>query len=148
MTFINEKYIFLNQDINTKFQLFDFIANQASETLICTKKDDLISSLYQREEEGSTIITDGIAMPHARLSSIIHLTTFIITVHEEIIYNDPEKASIFFCILAPQESNNQFIDSLVKISQLASDEQLITLLKNKTSPNQEVFHYIKTIIKE
>ncbi|MGL4677141.1 MAG: PTS sugar transporter subunit IIA [Brevinema sp.] len=148
MTFINEKYIYLNQNIHTKSQLFEFIADQAVENLICSKKDDLIISLYQREKEAPTIITDHIAMPHVRMASILKLSIFIITTKEDIIYHEQETASLFFCILAPQTSNNQFIDSLVKISMLASNDQLITLLTNKNNTNQNIFHHIQNIIKE
>ena len=63
---IKKENILLNINANSKREAFDALAESLKETGIVTNKELFISDVLKREDECSTGIGFGIAIPHAK----------------------------------------------------------------------------------
>ena len=63
---IREEYIFFDVDAASKEELLDFISEKALEFGITDSKEGLKDAFLKREEEYTTGLQDGFAIPHAK----------------------------------------------------------------------------------
>lgn len=102
-------------------------------------KSDKISDLdafrkqvYLREEEGTTGIGEGIAIPHGKCSAVKKpgLAAMVIKNGVDFDSLDGEPVHLVFLIAAPNTKDNIHLDVLSKLSVLLMDESFAENLKN------------------
>lgn len=88
--------------------------------------------VYAREEEGTTGIGEGIAIPHCKSDAVSRpgLAAMVIKdgVDFDALYG--EKVSLIFLIAAPNTEDNVHLDVLSKLSVLLMDENFTSGLRN------------------
>ncbi len=91
--------------------------------------------VYAREEEGSTGIGEGIAIPHCKSDAVSRPGLAAMVVRDGVDFDslDGEKVNVIFLIAAPNTKDNVHLDVLSKLSVLLMDEQFINSLKNAKS---------------
>lgn len=137
MNFISESNIFLCQNIKSKEELFTFLSNISKTLSISDNPEDVKKGLFDRENEGNTVIAEMIAMPHARVESIKKLQLILVSLENPIEYNKNENIDIAYSILAPLKANNEFIDILSSVATIVQDDQLQTLIRNSRNGEEE-----------
>ncbi|WP_300926566.1 PTS sugar transporter subunit IIA [uncultured Dubosiella sp.] len=117
---IQEKNIFLNKNFQSKNDVLNFISNKAAEYEICDSAAGLYEDLQKREQEFSTGLQDGFAIPHARSSHIKDVSVFFIKSSNELEWEtlDDSKVKYFFALLVPEKNEGNI--HLQMISQLAT----------------------------
>ena len=90
------------------------------------------ASVYAREEEGTTGIGDGIAIPHGRGESVSKpgLAAMVIRNGVEFESLDDQPVQLLFLIAAPNTKDNIHLDVLSKLSTLLMDELFVANLKS------------------
>ena len=81
--------------------------------------DKAFEAVMEREKAGSTVITPGLALPHARLENLNTLQIAIATSKNGIDFGGGETVNIVVLILAPKDQPSlymQAVSSLAKIS--------------------------------
>ena len=83
-----------------------------------------------REEEGSTGIGEGIAIPHAKTNAVKApgLAAMIVAEGVDFASLDDQPAKLFFLIAAPDTEDNVHLDVLSRLSTLLMDEDFTTAL--------------------
>ncbi|AGK99177.1 PTS sugar transporter subunit IIA [Clostridium pasteurianum] len=83
-----------------------------------TNKDELKKAVIKREEEFSTGIGMGIAIPHGKCSAVKEATITFGLSKEGIDYQsmDDKPAHLFFLIAVPEESSDVHLRALSEIS--------------------------------
>lgn len=92
-------------------------------------------AILAREEQGSTGIGEGIAIPHAKTKAVKNATLAVGRSTEGVDYDslDGMPAKIFFMIAAPEGGENVHLEVLSRLSVILMDEELINnLLEAKT----------------
>ena len=91
-----------------------------------------------REEEGSTGIGEGIAIPHAKTNAVKApgLAAMIVSEGVDFASLDDQPAKLFFMIAAPDTENNVHLDVLSRLSTLLMDEEFTTALYAAKSPKE------------
>jgi fructose PTS system EIIBC or EIIC component len=91
--------------------------------------------VFAREEEGSTGIGEGIAIPHCKSDSVSApgLAAMLVPGGVEFDSLDGEPADLFFLIAAPNTEDNVHLDVLSRLSMLLMDEQFQSDLRNAKS---------------
>lgn len=86
--------------------------------------------VYLREEEGSTGVGDGIAIPHGRGSSVTKPGLAAMVIPEGVDFDalDEEPVYLVFLIAAPDTKDNVHLDVLSRLSVLLMDEVLVKRL--------------------
>ena len=91
-----------------------------------------------REEEGSTGIGEGIAIPHAKTNAVKApgLAAMIVAEGVDFASLDDQPAKLFFLIAAPDTEDNVHLDVLSRLSTLLMDEDFTTALYAAKSPQE------------
>ena len=91
--------------------------------------------VYAREEESTTGIGEGIAIPHCKSSAVSRPGLAAMVVKNGVDFDalDGEKVNLIFLIAAPNTEDNVHLDVLSKLSVLLMDEQFTKELKDAKS---------------
>ena len=86
---------------------------------VIKNKEDILAELLEREDEVSSEITDGIAVPHIRLGKLKKFEIVIGLSSKGINHpSDWKKLHLFFLELAPRSENNKHIFLLAELVKL------------------------------
>lgn len=116
---LEEKNIFLDEDLSSKEEVIEFIADEAKYLGITDDRDGLLKDLFKREEEYSTGIQDGFAIPHAKSEYVKTPTILYIKTNKEIEWEtlDDSKVRYIFNLLVPKENeDNVHLKMLSKLA--------------------------------
>ena len=88
--------------------------------------------VYAREEEGTTGIGEGIAIPHCKSDAVSRPGLAAMVIKDGVDFDalDGEKVSLIFLIAAPNTEDNVHLDVLSKLSVLLMDENFTSGLRN------------------
>uniref|UniRef100_UPI00405729E4 PTS fructose transporter subunit IIABC n=1 Tax=Acetatifactor sp. TaxID=1872090 RepID=UPI00405729E4 len=88
--------------------------------------------VYDREEEGSTGIGEGIAIPHCKSDAVSSPGLAAMVVKDGVNFDslDGKKADLIFLIAAPNTKENVHLEVLSKLSVLLMNRQFTQELKN------------------
>ena len=94
--------------------------------------------VYAREEESTTGIGEGIAIPHGKCDAVKApgLATMVIKNGVEYESLDGEPVTLLFLIAAPNTKDNVHLDVLSKLSVMLMDENFTTSLRNAKSVDE------------
>ncbi|MCP1111328.1 PTS fructose transporter subunit IIABC [Ohessyouella blattaphilus] len=94
--------------------------------------------VYAREEESTTGIGEGVAIPHGKGDSVKApgLSAMVVPGGVEFDALDGEPVELLFLIAAPNTEDNIHLDVLSKLSMLMMDEGFINDLKKTESPEE------------
>ena len=95
-------------------------------------------AILAREEEGTTGMPGGIAIPHARTSAVTNAGLAAITVPSGVDFEatDGSKSELLFMIAAPENSNNLYMEVLSKLAVMLVNEDFVKELKNAKTPEE------------
>ncbi len=101
-------------------------------------RDVYEKGVFLREEEGSTGIGEGIAIPHCKSDTVTAPGLAAMLVPEGVEFDslDGEPANLFFLIAAPNTKDNVHLDVLSRLSMLLMDEKFQSDLRNAASPEE------------
>lgn len=91
--------------------------------------------VYAREEEGTTGIGEGIAIPHCKSDAVLRPGLAAMVVSDGVDFEalDGGKVDLIFLIAAPDSEDNVHLDVLSKLSVLLMDENFTKGLRNARS---------------
>lgn len=91
--------------------------------------DEIYSAVMAREQQSSTGIGNGIAIPHCKINIVSHGIILAATMPTGIKYNsmDNKPVNILFIFLFPGNENKEYLQVLAKAARLFSDE----IIRNK-----------------
>ena len=94
--------------------------------------------VYLREEESTTGIGDGIAIPHGKCDAVKKpgLAAMVIKNGVEFEALDDEPVTLLFLIAAPNTEDNIHLDVLSKLSVMLMDEEFTESLRNASSVDE------------
>ncbi|MCI8320393.1 MAG: PTS transporter subunit EIIA [Dorea sp.] len=88
--------------------------------------------VYAREEESTTGIGEGIAIPHGKCDAVSQpgLAAMVVKSGVEFDSLDGEPVTLMFLIAAPNTEDNVHLDVLSKLSMMLMDEEFTSSLRN------------------
>jgi mannitol/fructose-specific phosphotransferase system IIA component (Ntr-type) len=113
-------------------------------TLDLTDPSAAINAILSREEIGSTIISPGLALPHARLEGLVKIEAAVGVCPSGV--HDPHDGGtpirVFILFLGPADNMKEHLAFLSSVAALFQKEGFIDNLAKLASP-QGVLHAIK-----
>ena len=93
------------------------------------------AQVYAREEESTTGIGEGIAIPHGKCDAVKTPGLVAMVIKNGVDYDslDGEPVTLLFLIAAPNTKDNVHLDVLSKLSVMLMDENFTTSLRNAKS---------------
>ncbi len=101
-------------------------------------KETYRQGVYAREQEGSTGIGEGIAIPHCKSDAVIKpgLAAMVVKDGVEFESLDGQPAHLFFLIAAPNTEDNVHLDVLSRLSVLLMDEDFTNKLRQAATVSE------------
>ena len=108
-----------------------------------SNKDQYMKAVLAREEESTTGVGDGIAIPHGRCDGITKPGLIAMVIPDGVDYQalDDEPVNLLFLIAADTKSGSAHIDILSKLSGMLMDDAFTAKLKAAKTPEE----FLKTI---
>ncbi|WP_304178218.1 fructose PTS transporter subunit IIA, partial [Leptotrichia trevisanii] len=130
----------INLDVKStnKVDVIKELAKLHEKTGVLNDYDGYVKALMAREEQSSTGIGEGIAIPHAKTEFVKEPALAMGRKPEGIDYDslDGEPATLFFMIAAPDGANNTHIETLARLSQLLLDDDFKAALENAKTADE------------
>jgi len=100
------------------------------------EKDFLLQKLNERENEGSTFLNEGIALPHARIPDLPKPLVALGLTHSGILDSFTENPiEVVFLLLSPKDSNRSHLQLLAIVGRLMMNRALRNKLQKIKNPN-------------
>lgn len=98
------------------------------------------AAVFAREEEGTTGIGEGIAIPHGKCNAVTKPGLAAMVIPEGVDFEsmDGEKVDLLFLIAAPNTKDNVHLDVLSKLSVMLMDEEFTASLRQAKTPEEFV----------
>lgn len=132
---LDKRSISLNSTPSNKSEALD----QAVELMVksgkINDKEAYRKQVYAREEESTTGIGEGIAIPHGKCDAVSKPGLAAMVVKDGVDFDalDGEPVTLIFLIAAPNTEDNVHLDVLSKLSVLMMDEEFSDNLRNAKS---------------
>ena len=127
----------------TKSEVIDEMVHNYYEHGIIDDEDLYKKDIIKREEEGSTGMGDGIAIPHAHDAAVKKPAVQFARSVAGVDYDsmDEQPAHLFFMIAAPEGGDNTHLQALAALSQVLMNPDVVTALKAADTPDkvQDIF---------
>ncbi|UOF92606.1 fructose-specific PTS transporter subunit EIIC [Fodinisporobacter ferrooxydans] len=93
---------------------------------IVTNQNEFMQALLKREEEGTTGIGEGIAIPHGRSRAVARPALALGLTHSGLDYEslDGQPVHIVFMIAVPENADQEHLHVLAALSRLLMDEEV------------------------
>ena len=94
--------------------------------------------VFAREEESTTGIGDGIAIPHCKSDAVKKPGLAAMVLPDGVEYDalDGQPVHIIFLIAAPNTEDNVHLEVLARLSELLMDPDFVTSLENAKSKDE------------
>ena len=135
---LNKNAIQLNGTFKNKEEVIDKLIELMTTNGNITDKEKYKKVVLKREEEGTTGIGDGIAIPHGKTDAVTKPGLSAIIVPNGVEFNalDGKPAKILFLIAAPDTKDNVHLDVLSRLSTLLMDTEFRKVLLNAKTPEE------------
>ena len=100
--------------------------------------DDVVCNILKRELLGSTGIGRGVAIPHAKHSSVERLIGTLAISHKGIAFDslDGEPVYVLVMLISPQDRPGDHLRALENVSRSLRDDTFVKALKAATTKEQ------------
>ena len=135
---LSEKAINLQGKANSKEEAIIQLVDLMVENENINNKEAYKQAVLKREEEGTTGIGEGIAIPHGKTDAVEKpgLAAMIIPDGVDFKSLDGSPAKLLFLIAAPNTKDNVHLDVLSRLSTLLMDTEFREALYNAKSPRE------------
>ena len=132
---LDKRSISLTGTPKTKSEALDQIIDLMDKSGKINDREAYRAQVYEREEESTTGIGEGIAIPHGKCDAVTKpgLAAMVIKDGVEFDSLDGQPVSLMFLIAAPNTKDNVHLDVLSKLSVLLMDEGFADDLRNARS---------------
>ena len=140
---LSKDAIKLNGIANSKQDAINKLVDLMAKNGNLTDKEKYTQVVLKREEEGSTGIGEGIAIPHGKTDAVSKpgLSAMVINDGVEFDSLDGQPAKLLFLIAAPNTKDNVHVDVLSRLSTLLMDTEFRKSLMEAKTP-EEFLRYI------
>ena len=122
----------LNGKVNEKNKALDAMVALMAKSGKINDVEKYRKGVYAREEEGTTGIGEGIAIPHCKSDAVSRPGLAAMVIKDGVDFDalDGGKVDLIFLIAAPNTEDNVHLDVLSKLSVLLMDENFTSGLRN------------------
>ncbi|MBC2581735.1 PTS fructose transporter subunit IIABC [Clostridium sp. DJ247] len=130
--------IIVNLKSTTKSEVIDELVNKLDSAGRLNDKEEYKKAILKREEQFSTGIGDGIAIPHAKTAAVKTPALAFGLSKEGIDYDslDGNNAYIFFMIAASEGAHSDHLDTLSRLSSMLMNENFRKDLMNSKTEDE------------
>lgn len=135
---LDRRSISLTGTPKTKSEALDQIIDLMVKSGKINDREAYRAQVYEREEESTTGIGEGIAIPHGKCDAVSKPGLAAMVIKDGVEFNslDGQPVTLMFLIAAPNTKDNVHLDVLSKLSVLLMDENFADNLRNANSVDE------------
>ena len=135
---LDRRSVSLTAAPKTKSETLDMAVDLMVKSEKISDREAYRKQVYLREEESTTGIGEGIAIPHGKCDAVKKpgLAAMVIKNGVEFEALDDEPVTLLFLIAAPNTEDNIHLDVLSKLSVMLMDEEFTESLRNASSVDE------------
>ncbi len=135
---LDERSICLDAKVSSKNETLDKAVELMNKSGKISDIEVYKKGVYAREEESTTGIGEGIAIPHCKSQSVKKAGLAAMVIKDGVDFDslDGEPVNLLFLIAAPDTKDNIHLDVLSKLSMLLMDEEFTANLKAAKSTKE------------
>ena len=135
---LKKELMILDLNANSKEEVIDELANKFYEKGYVESKEEFAKGLREREQEGSTALGDGVAIPHSKNKTVREAAVLFARKKDGLDYEalDGEDTYVFFAIAAPDGENNLHVQTLAELSKMIMKGGFVDDLKTVNTPDE------------
>lgn len=137
-TLLPKEHILLGLACRTRQELFAALTAPLAVSGIVRDEADFVAALEAREQQVTTRIENGIALPHARSAAVKRMGLVLGTAQEPGIpfAEDGAPCRLFFCIAVPATSPTAHLKLLQTLAEFARNPGRVQRLLATTMPSR------------
>ena len=137
--------VLLNVNVADKESLLKKISEYAEEIGFTNDPEGLLGSFKKREEEYSTGLQDGFAIPHAKSEAVERVGIIYVRLEKPIewkTYDNKPVTDVFALMVPPKNAGNTHLKMLANLSTALLEDDFKQNLKT-LNDSQEIAKYIR-----
>ncbi len=131
---LSPKGVIHNLRAKCKREALQALAEKAS-ALVDRPAADILSTLMEREQLGSTGVGDGVALPHGKMEGLGKIVGLLARLETPVSFDalDDQPVDLIFMLLAPANATAAHLKALAKVSRLLRDSNSRDALRGADS---------------
>jgi len=141
--FISEEGMVFSPSVTSKKTALEVLSDTLAYRDTNLSKSKVFDALLAREKLGSTGLGEGIAIPHCRMPEIENINATMLKLEEGVEYEASDDKPVFFlfCLVVPENSNDDHLELLASLAELLDNEQLRNSIR-KSSNARELYQIL------
>lgn len=141
--------ISIGESLNSKNEAIDTAVDLMNNLNNIEDLEEFKKQVYRREEQGSTGVGEGVAIPHGKSKAVKEPGLAAITIPDGVEFDslDGNPVNLLFLIAAPDSDSNVHLQILARLSKMLMDENFISSLV-KAKSKEEFLEIIDNAEKE
>ena len=141
--FISEEGIVFLPSVSSKKAALEMLSDTLSYQDSNLSKSKVLDGLLAREKLGSTGLGEGIAIPHCRIQELDNIYIAMLKLEEGVEYEASDDKPVFFlfCLVVPEDSNDEHLELLANLAELL-DNELLRKSIQKSSNARELYQIL------
>ena len=125
-------------EIASKKRLLEVLSDLLASDDTSLNPETVFEHLLERERLGSTGLSHGIALPHARMKEITEARGAVVLLQENVEFDaiDEQPVDLAFALLVPESANETHLQLLSSLATMFSDADFRATLRNCASAQQ------------
>lgn len=136
--------IFLDVTAASRDEVLNYLANKAKELNLASNTSAVLTKYLAREDEGSTGMEQGIAIPHAQDESITKSAMLVLKLKQPVKWKtfDDKPVDTIISFLIPEEDSGNHLQYLSNTAKLLTHQQFIDSLHSANTVD-EIYNLFK-----
>ncbi len=123
-----------NLNARCKREALEIMAEKAA-GIVNRPTPEIVETLLQREQLGSTGVGDGVAIPHGKIDGLGSIVGVLTLLEKPVSFDalDDQPVDLIFLLLAPANATAAHLKALAKVSRLLRDPDTRAALRGADS---------------
>jgi len=133
--FISEEGMVFSPSVTSKKAALEVLSDTLAYRDSNLSKSKVFDALLAREKLGSTGLGEGIAIPHCRMPEIENINVTMLKLEEGVEYEASDDKPVFFlfCLVVPEDSNDDHLELLASLAELLDNKQLRNSIRKSSN---------------
>lgn len=121
---LKPEQVFLDIPAHTREEVLVHVAERLARVGAVRRPEDLVDLLLDRERLGSTVVGEGVAVPHCKVPGLKSIVAAFARTPEPVPFGaEGAEAELFFFVLSPREQPAAHLQVLANIARLLRNPQ-------------------------
>lgn len=135
---LKRELMIFDLEADSKDEVIEILARKFFDHGYVESKEEFAQGLRKREEEGSTALGDGVAIPHSKNKTVKEPAVLFAKNIQGLDYDDldGEASKVFFAIAALDWENNLHVETLAELSKMIMKAGFVDDLLKASNPDE------------